>query len=93
MANLNSPTISNELVDLVETMRQAQIHYDQMVDDREGEFTQHQVRRAKQVRDVEQQKVDKYLLRYRAELKKYAQAFEPKETNELPALYDVERDR
>jgi hypothetical protein len=90
MATLNSPTITTELVDLVEAMRKAQIECDKLINDRDANFGQHAVRRAEQARKAEEQKVDKYLATYRAELAKYVQKFEPQETNELSGLYKTE---
>ena len=87
MATLNSPTITSELVDLVEAMRQAQRHYDKLINDRDSNFGQHQLRRAEQARNAAQQKVDVWLVSYHIDLKKYVQAFEPKGTDELPGLY------
>jgi hypothetical protein len=92
MATVNFPMVTGELANLVETMRKAQIEYDKLINDRDSNFGQHAVRRADQARKVAEQKVDLWLVSYFAEVKKYVKAFEPKETNELPGLYDVERD-
>jgi hypothetical protein len=87
MATWQPPMVTTEFVDLVETMRKAQQNYDKLFHDRDAHPTQHQIRRAEQDRKAAEQKVDVWLVSYRIDAKKYAQAFEPKETNELPGFY------
>jgi hypothetical protein len=84
-----APTITNELVDLVETMRQAQKHYDELINDREGRATQHQVRRAEQAKRDAETRVDAFLISYHLEMKKYLAHFDGVRTDEMPGFYDA----
>ena len=87
MATPNFPRITSELVDLVETMRQAQIHLDELNDKHSDAVSQHQIRRAEQACRAASAKVDLWLLSYHADVKKYIAWAGTKKTDEQPGLY------
>jgi len=92
MATQNFPTISNEFVDLVETMRKAQLSYDKLFNDRDAHPTQHQIRRAEQARKDAEQKVDVMLVSYRIEVRKFTAWSGEKRTDQQPGLYAASKD-
>lgn len=62
------PMISDEFVDLVEEMRQAQDEEDDIEAGAAGHNETFALTRAKQKRKVKEQKVDAWILRYRVDL-------------------------
>lgn len=92
-ANAQQFKMLDEFIGLFETMRQAQLQRDKLLHDRDGHASAHQVRRAEQAAKVAEQRCDEWSAAYRAEMKKLASWVDACETNELPGLYDVERER
>lgn len=89
MAIPNLPKVTSEIVDLVETMRQAQKEYFKLASDRESNATQHQLRRALQDAKATEKKVDDWLERYRAEARAWYAAQGDYKTDELPGQYKL----
>lgn len=85
------PTVTNELVDLVETMRQTQLHYEKLINTRDQYVSQHQVRRAEQAKKAAEDRVDLWTVSYRAEMKKYLQMAKALRTDELPGFYSAKK--
>jgi hypothetical protein len=90
MATQNLPMVTNEIVGLVETMRSAQLAYDAMIENRESNATQHQLRRANQMRKDAERKVDAWLEQYKKDVRAWYKFQGDYETNELPGLYKTE---
>ena len=89
MATNGYPTIGSELVELVETMRAAQIKYFDMIMEREGRKSDHERRRALQAAKAAERKVDEWIANYHAELQAYQRAMKKQQTDEEPGLYDA----
>ena len=83
----------DELVALVETMRQAQVRFFEISNDRTGKYQPHQRTRALQAAKVAETRVDAWLVLYREEVRRLEKWEESVRTDELKGLYNVERDR
>jgi hypothetical protein len=84
------PLVSDEFVDLVEEMRQAQDEEDGIESGRDGYNQKFALTRAKQKRKVKEQKVDAWILRYRADLIKWENWNGNKKHSEEQPYYNVE---
>ncbi len=89
MATNNGPTITNDIIVLLEEMRSAQREWEDLVNDRDGKATQHQIRRSLQAKKSIEHKVDVWLANYQAELQSYLRAMEAHKTDEIPGLYET----
>ena len=89
MATNQHPIIDNEIIELVETMRQAQVKYFEMARDRSGKYQEHQKRRALQAMQTAEHKVDVFLANYKAESVIYQRLMDSVRTDEIPGLYNA----
>jgi hypothetical protein len=78
-----------QLVGLVETMRQAQIKFFEISNDRTGKYHPHQRTRALQAARVAEQRVDAWLVEYHEAERKLAAWVGERKTDEQLGLYDV----